>query len=531
MISSVHAVFRRTPLAAVCAVALIAAGCGGGGGGGGGGSGDGDGGGSSNGGADLSSEERAALAATTSSSAGGLAQGLAEGAVADAAGSDDPEGAGQPSAFGPVTSASRTVATELDCTTGAVRFTESTILNMDDEAFPDAFSNADGFDDSRGTPDHLHLRADCDDDAITFNGSFDVTQLQDVDGTAGSAIVYKAGGYAGPNRGNAPDLGESYSSSSDFGSSSIRGELFACNGCVAGDLADWTGTPDLDSTAVGFLDMEFDFTVGDESEAFAIRLGESRTSPFRLQTIHEGGDSATVDINGRFAYDGEEQCSFDVTYDTVTPPTVDDLNAANPTTTNGRIDVTLNDNGSGTYVVEYDSNGNVTVDGETVDISDVEDDCDYGGEPGGGDDSDSGNGGTTSGPDALSGFWQSECIAVGQDRGATVYGQVGLLFDTTNETYSETATAYSDASCSDKTDEINLTGEDYETPGESTAVEGAWEINLRGGSQRDDIFEVFRIQDDILTFGEYPVAGPDQEEFRPDDIPDDAVEFTPITSP
>ena len=42
---------------------------------------------------------------------------------------------------------------------------------------------------------------------------------------------------------------------------------------------------------------------------------------------------------------------------------------------------TILDIGEETYLVEFDSNGNVTVDGEAVDVSDTADNCDFGDGP------------------------------------------------------------------------------------------------------------------------------------------------------
>lgn len=360
-----HPYLRLTPMAAACALALIAAGCGGGGSGGGGNNG--------NESSSLSSEEQAALAASAGSGAGSLAQGLAEGA---ADGADSAGEGGTASSLDPVTAATTTT---VDCNDGELRILDDldTDIDIDDEDFPtDSFRGS--IANSDGVTNHLAARGDCDDANFTYEGSIDVIQVTEARSTDGSAIVYRAGGYDGPNLEDAPVLDEDYTSASAVGSSRLRGEFYACNGCVGGDLNEFNGAVDLDTTAVGFLDMAFDFDTQQNNGSFAITLGESLTTPFELQTTDVGNDDAKVDINGRFAADSDEgACSFDVTYETIEPPTVQDFSTGDPTTVNGEIDVTFNDSGT-EHRVEYDGNGNVFVDGEFVELSDdVEDDCDF----------------------------------------------------------------------------------------------------------------------------------------------------------
>lgn len=68
----------------------------------------------------------------------------------------------------------------------------------------------------------------------------------------------------------------------------------------------------------------------------------------------------------------------------------------------------------------------------------------------------------------------------------------------------------------------------YEIGNAVTGVAGAYEIDFlnRSGAGSENIYEIFRIEDGVLIFGEYPEAGPDQPQLRPDGFPQDPVEFT-----
>jgi len=283
------------------------------------------------------------------------------------------------------------VSEEFACEQGAVRSAEGIDTNLDitAEAFPEPpFS---GTLPVAGTDDYVQIRANCQDPMLgTLDGSLDVLIREGI-APGAAAIVYRAGGYQGAN--TPPDLDTPYVSENEFGGMSfrtmLRGDFYNCQGCVLGDLGNFTGDPERDFAVSAFLETEFDFG----GEGFASTMGQSFDD--RLTFVGESSGTGTLlDLNGRLAFSSEvEGCSFDVTYETVKRPT---LTGADQQATNGTFNVTDNTTGN-THVVAFDPNGNVTVDGRApADLDDLAEKCALNGDS-------SSNGGMDNGTGDLSG--------------------------------------------------------------------------------------------------------------------------------
>lgn len=481
-------------------------------------------GGSSNGNGEettLSSEQVAALSAAIGPNVIGMTEDMAEDSLdqtGETAGDGGTEGlqiatTGAPEVFA--------------CEQGAIRSAEGndTGLDINAETFPNPpFS---GTIPVAGTSEYLQFRANCQDPTFgTIDGSLDVLIRENIAPGGASAIVYRAGGYQGADE--PPDLDASYVSENEFGDmafrTALRGEFFNCQGCVLGDLGNFSGDPERDFAVAAFLETEFDFG----GEGFSSTMGQSFDD--RLTFVGEASGAGTLlDLNGRLAFSSEvEACSFDVTYETVERPT---LVGADDQATNGTFNVTDNTTGN-THVVAFDANGNVTVDGQPpADLDDLAEKCAL-----------NGNGGMDNGTGDLSGPegfaeglpWRSECqVLDGDTTGPTLWGDIeikGLTGDATSGTGIEIARTFSNETCSGQPDDSRSGGFDYVIGDAVAGVSGAYEIDFlnRGGDGSDNIYEIFRIEDGVLIFGEYPEAGPDQPQFRPDRFRVNPVEFTSV---
>ncbi|MDF1614076.1 hypothetical protein [Desulfurivibrio dismutans] len=262
---------------------------------------------------------------------------------------------------------------------GDIRFDEGNLIVISEMPFPAIFSNANslpaGQHDNAAAADYAHdilLRADCEvsaeeyDLGLLLTGGMDAAQLDNINGTAGRAVAAIIGDFTGTGVADTPDPSEDmeYSISYDLGgeaqtlTSLYRGELYACTGCVGGNLADFTGNPALDGTSQSFLEMSLQLPGGVE---FEFQVGEDLDNPFTMQAAATGtSGQATVTMDGRLAYlEPPTGCGFDVTYETVQPLLIDGYDQDNAETVGGELNVTINETGN-IYTVVF-LNGQSTV--------------------------------------------------------------------------------------------------------------------------------------------------------------------------
>jgi len=346
---------RSIAVAALFAAATIT-GCGGGGG---------DGGGSS-----LTSEQQVALAA-------GSAAGVTQLAIDQ---TEDTGGGMTLSRTTRNTSGAITRAVETtDCAdlagTGEIKSydndgnNDTTLDNLPGEDFPTLFT---------GTlpalvPEYSQLRANCVADGFRLEGALDVSTAQI---NAGEVVVLRAGSFQGLAASNLPNTAELLVSESESSGTTTRnslgGVLHLCDGCVEADLGDFSGTPGFDLAAA--LWVELDLELADLPRT-RLSIGNSEVDPFTLVSHRVVASTAEVDLEGRLAVDSEDNmCDFDVTYDTLESIVIEDFDRDTSMTTAGALNVAINNSGE-TFLVEYDSDGNVNVNGERVDIDEFEEAC------------------------------------------------------------------------------------------------------------------------------------------------------------
>jgi len=335
------------------------------------------GGGSGGGDSSTASSEQVALAA---GSAAGVTRLAIEAASTTAESSDgtDPTALSAPrtNAPGAVTrSVEVTDCTSLANGSGAIQIydDEDTNLDLPNAAFPAPFSGTL----PSLTPEHTQIRANCVADDLRLVGSMDISAASfGTFGQDGEVAVVRAGGYQGPAVDDPPDTEELFvlqvATGGIAADTRLRGVLHFCDGCVDADLGDFAGTPGLDSAAAAWLEMELSLP---DLPTTVYNLGNSETDRFTLVSSEVAASTAAVDISGRLAVDSEEDdCDFDVTYETLDSIVVEDFDGDASMTTGGALNVTDNDSGE-TFLVEYDSDGNVNVDGERVDVDELEQVC------------------------------------------------------------------------------------------------------------------------------------------------------------
>lgn len=510
---------RAVPTFAVSILALALAGCGGGSGSGGGG----------NDTVSLSEEEQVLGAAATGMEQAGVAQGFAE---AQANTRDDPTE--DSTSTSSVTTASYTdpegdtVPLTFECPNsnagsdyggeGEYRVAEGgDRIAIHDIDFPDAFSNS--LSDGQGTPDDILLRSDCrvtldGDEFFRISGSADIAQEENIDGSAGNRAVYaRIGGHTGNQIGDTPDVSEAMTTGTQFGDtfteSGYRAEIYSCEGCVNGDLADFSGNPDLDTMSVSFMNM--DINLSELNASF--RVGESLNDPLTMKTSWTGtAGQAEVELDGRLSYsDQETDCGYDVTYATDQALLIDDYaQDGSSETVGGKMDITVNESGN-SYTVEYQSNGDIRVTDSsgnevTPEPSSDAESCGFvGGE--------TDSGGSTD-ASALEGEWASPCNQVSPDRWAIA------TYDFSSSVVDLSLTTYTDDSCSseDQTESFQYSYSVGDTVPQTDGRGDAAEIDYTSDSE-NDIFDIYRIENGVLYFGAPdPGTAPDSEAGRPDDI-------------
>lgn len=357
--STIHFGRPRVLISATLCSLFLAA-CGGGGGG--------------NGGTGVTSEQQTALAAKTAAGTAQFAQSFAQSQTES---SDETGGGTSAQTSGQAITQD---TTDQNCTSQGRLMaydnsggSNDTNLNIGDAEFPEPpFTGT--VTESEGTVDYYQTRSDCVEDGFVIDGSADVSVLQ-VD-TGETALAYRAGGFQGYLPGDGVDTDGSldieFSLSGLTSDISFRGVIHACNGCVDADLDAFGGTTDLDTAASAWLEMSLDF--GEGQSVFV--LGNGVDDRFTLVSSAQATNTAAVDVSGRLAVDNPgDECDFDVTYATNESVVIENFDTTgNQITTDGNLDITNNSTGD-TFNVTYDSDGNVYVDGERVDVSDQEDAC------------------------------------------------------------------------------------------------------------------------------------------------------------
>lgn len=356
---------RKTGFSAIflAAVGLVA--CGGSGGSDSSGSDDGD--------SSLSEEEQATIAAQTATATATAAQSFAGGQTTDPTGSTS-------------STSGRTTqdTSNFNCSEGGFGFTNDTPgFNVANETFPNPpFSTQSGL--STGNNTGKKLRADQCENKVTLNdgtefttfvdGASDTKAREAIDGTSGHvARLHRLGGFQGNDL--EPDTGSFYEleQRTDGVTQLVfkaRGEIFSCEGCVGGDLSNFSGDPSQDQAISMFLEVQ----AGDGSGTAGFTFGNASDDPLTLVTSDAGGSVTNVEIDGSFSVDAsDEGCGFGATYNTVNALKIEDYQSGASTITDGTLEVALD--GGSTNTVEFQSDGTVKVNGDEVDPSTFSADC------------------------------------------------------------------------------------------------------------------------------------------------------------
>ena len=357
-----HAQFHRLPLALAVSVPFLLSGCFGG---------------SSSSSSDdppstsqLTEEEQVLGAATV-----GLqrAQTIQDQAEAQTEPRDNPDPGSSGDSSGLSTAAAVPEDPEFTCDEGGYYFKEGgELFQVGDDDFPQAhFSNADSVDGASGDPRDAVIRGDCvsqldEDSVFSYEGGLNLVQREQMHSSEGRLIWLQVGSLPDGIEGEPDPEGFMEFESGDFGGSRFRMQVFACEGCVDGDLSNFDGDPKLDATSVSFGELDFNLD-GFSAQA---RTGASLDDPFVMQTARVDDSSANVTLDGELQFvDSEQGCGFDVTYATARPLLIENYAGSRPDTVDGEISVTSNESGR-TFDVEYHADGEVTIteNGSTVTV-------------------------------------------------------------------------------------------------------------------------------------------------------------------
>ncbi len=478
----------------------------------------------------LSEEEQVMGAALTGMSQAGMAQGYAQ---AQADEQSDPSGGSSGSASmgtaGFYTASGDEVELLFKCPSdeagaefggeGEYRFEgDGDLIAIHNLEFPSQFKNA-GSLDGQGNSDDARLRADCvvtmdGEDFFHFKGSLDVAQQENIND--GRVVVARIGGFTGPSADDAPDLTEAMETAvtfdGDLSESRFRAEIYACEGCIDGDLSNFGDNPELDSLSVSFMDM----IVRLQGLNAAFRAGESLANPFVMKTQATGTQGqAEVELDGLLKFeDLDTGCGFDVTYATSQALLVNEYDKEGEAeTVGGKMDVTLNESGN-IYTVEFQPDGDVRVFDSsgsevTPDPSTDAQSCGFFLE--GADDS--------TGAAELEGTFVSPCVQISGDPDPDLWAEHTYEFSGSGDV-SLTLESFTNDTCS-VTDQSETVEYSYSLGNDVPQADGrgdAVEIDFTSDSQ-SDIFDIARIESGVLYFGEpSPFSMPDSESVRPDTI-------------
>jgi hypothetical protein len=474
----------------------------------------------------LSEEERVIGAAVIGFHQASIAASTAQSAATTPA--DPPNGSPPPAGAGK-TLATGEVGTMMDCSSGdgegAIRIAEGgEQLERQAITFPE--SHFSGSFPEHGTADDHVGRADCvmhqDGDTVYhYEMAFDVAQEENIDGQPGRRAVFaRSGAFTGPNFEDAPDPEESgmanFTAAGMDMTLSSRFLIHACEGCVGGDLNDFSGDPERDTTSVSFLAMDMDHP----GVRISMQLGEGTDALFAMVTRAAGNGATEVSMDGLMRYtDHSTGCAFDVTYATNADLVIADYSSDSPTMLGGQLQVTDNQSGN-VYDVEYHDNGEVTVsrDGTLITIEPSEEAMACGFVAPDGDQG--GSNGTPSDPDELTGHWVSDCEQIGESE----WGNMEFDFAADGSATS-IVNVFDNDSCSGTAEQTMQAELTYEIgdPIPQSGNTDAFEINLtdrvdpESWNDLPTIYEIYGIDGNRLYFGE-PLAGPDQPEYRPEEL-------------
>jgi len=348
-------------------------------------------GGGDGGGSDLSSRQQAALSVAAANSAVQVAQ-AGTGGVPDT---------GERALSGPTPRAVIPEAEQLDCTT--LENGEGSIYAYSDASGsqPDTRIHYNGSEvDTTGALDTVmkadprfsgslassggnfagtQTRADCEGEVsgrpFLLKGAPDTLIYEGVDGDSDNVVAFnRMGGLADDSLDpvTPPDL--STLNRSDTGTRAIdmRGVIRSCTGCN-GDLSAFTGN-ELDAAVAMFVRMNPPL----EGDGM-LRIGESESSPFSLvsRAGQPASDQIETELSGRLASTlGDPECHFDVTYETRQPLVQQQGYNAAAGLIAGELAVTVASSGRSHTVTA--SNGDILVDGEPEDVTDLANDCSFG---------------------------------------------------------------------------------------------------------------------------------------------------------
>lgn len=384
-------------------------------------------------------------------------------------------------------------------------------LDLADIDFPSPFTSS--VNNNLGLKADARGRANCDIGQLKALGAYDIAQREDIDQDPGKRLVYaRAGGLAGSSLSfdSVAEVSESFQLESSVGGVSfpnLRYEMYVCNGCVDGDLSDWTGDPAKHITSVTFLEME----IGVDGGSTYSRLG-TIDEPFVLQSAPDAGGTGDVrvEVNGEYevTYGSDaEGCGLNakLSTDEVGPLYVDSLMADTVTPKRGAINVSPAGSDK-TFTVEFPAGGgSPLIDGRAVD----EDDMDAVVRCGYVESTD------IAPPDVapdISGTWQSPCRQVQEDS----WLNLTYTFNANGTGDAEFA-LFSDDSCSVNTE----SGTNVFTYHVGSAVDNspqavpAFELDLNFYEMGETVYDLYGVDGNTLFLTD-PADNPDQEQFRDD---------------
>lgn len=396
---------------------------------------------------------------------------------------------------------------------GAVRMQEGDLIDIDGIDFPAKFSNSPG--DTMDNGDFIS-RSNCfvtqeDEEIYSFKGSFDIAYKAQVGGTDGRIVYAQIGGFTGTAKGDKADMEKfaKTATSTEQGdiSSRIRGLIYSCEGCVSGDLSDFTGDAKRDATSISFLEMELDMP-GIKAD---YQVGKSGLSPFVF--ISEDHDTYTyVTLDGLLKYhDHDSGCGFDVTYQTREALMIEGYETGQPKTVGGELRITDNESNED-YFVSYQLDGSIKVANDEglyfiQEPSQAAQDCGFVMRA----PDDGSNDGTA--PDLANTTWDSACIRIG----ASSWGELTYAF-AGDQTVEVETRVYDNDGCTEN-EQIHSRTADYQVGDaidNSSQTVQAYEIDFVYGTD-DTVYDLYGVDGNALYLGDV-MEGPDQQQFRDDQL-------------
>lgn len=178
------------------------------------------------------------------------------------------------------------------------------------------------------------------------------------------AVIY----FRASDTGDNPASGEPYvletsgsTPQGDFDISFVaQGELNICDNCASPTQG---GTQEI----LGYADFSFSggsFPGAPEIPAISTTFGDGPDNPVTLIAKDMGATTETT-IDGPFGFDDGGACNFTSDYETISPLITDNSSGL---TTGGQVNITT---GGSTFDVVYNSDGSITVNGETYTVEEL----------------------------------------------------------------------------------------------------------------------------------------------------------------